>query len=130
MKLKRMLIALVPAVAIATLVLLAAMLTIARSASAQGADTPTCSTGAAVPDPANNPGLVSDCEILLAVRDTLASYATLDWSAATPITHWEGVTVEGTPQRVTKLWFDEDQLAGTIPAELGSLSNLQWLWLN
>ena len=31
-----------------------------------------CSTGSAVPDAANNPGLVSDCEALLASRDTLA----------------------------------------------------------
>ncbi|MYB49426.1 MAG: hypothetical protein F4X72_09235, partial [Dehalococcoidia bacterium] len=64
MSLRRTVIATVPAVAIATLVLLAATLTIARSASAQSADTPTCSTGAAVPDPDNNPGLVSDCEAL------------------------------------------------------------------
>ena len=71
MSLRRAVIATVPAVAMATLVLLAAIFTIVRSASAQSTDTPTCSTGAAVPDPANNRGLVSDCEALLAARDTL-----------------------------------------------------------
>ena len=36
------------------------------------AQTGDCSNGIAVPDPSNNPGLVSDCEALLAARDTLA----------------------------------------------------------
>ena len=48
-------------------------------------------------DPDNNPGLVSDCEALLASRDTLAGTVALNWSADTPIADWEGVTVEGTP---------------------------------
>ena len=56
-----------------------------------------------MPDPASNPGLVSDCEALLASRDTLAGTATLNWSADTPIADWDGITLEGTPQRVTKL---------------------------
>ena len=32
--------------------------------------TSACATGGAVPDAANNPGLVSDCAALLAARDT------------------------------------------------------------
>ena len=32
------------------------------------------------PTPHNNPGLVSDCEALLASRDTLVGTATLNWS--------------------------------------------------
>ena len=48
-----------------------------------------CATGGAVPD-ATNTGLISDCETLLAVRDTLAGDATLDWSADVPIAEWEG----------------------------------------
>ena len=44
-----------------------------------------CATGGAVADADNNPGLVSDCEALLASRDTLAGSATLNWSADTPI---------------------------------------------
>ena len=89
-----------------------------------------CATGGAVADAANNPGLVSDCEALLAARDTLAGSATLNWSADTPITEWEGVAVGGVPQRVTGLRLNNRPLSGTIPPELGSLSNLQYLWLS
>ena len=44
-----------------------------------------CSNAVVVPDPANNPGLVSDCEALLAARDTLADSGSLDWADNTPI---------------------------------------------
>ena len=81
-------------------------------------------------DAANNPGLVSDCEALLAARDTLAGSATLNWSADTPITEWEGVAVGGVPQRVTGLRLNNRPLSGTIPPELGSLSNLNSLELS
>ena len=85
-----------------------------------------CMIGSAVPDAANNPGLVSDCEALLAARDTLAGTATanLNWAAITPMSQWTGVTVAGTPQRVTRLSLFEGGLAGTIPSRLGDLSNL------
>ena len=89
-----------------------------------------CATGRAVANATNNLGLVSDCEALLAARDTLAGSATLDWSASTPIADWEGVTVGGMPRRVTGLRLNDRQLSGTIPPELGSLSNLQYLWLS
>ena len=78
-----------------------------------------CSTGRAVPNPANNPGLVSDCEALLAARDTLAGDATLNWSADTPIADWDGITLEGTPLRVTRLSLVRRGLTGQIPPELG-----------
>ena len=79
-------------------------------------------------DAANNPGLVTDCEALLAARDILAGSATLNWSASNPIGQWEGVTLAGSPLRVTELnpW----RLTGEIPAELGALANLQELRLN
>ncbi len=89
-----------------------------------------CSSGTAVPDAANNPGLVSDCEALLASRDTLAGNATLNWSADTPIADWDGITLEGTPQRVIRLSFSRRGLSGVIPAELGSLAKLQFLYLD
>ena len=78
---------------------------------------------------ANNPGLVSDCEELLAARDILRGTATLNWSASTPITHWEGIGVTGTPRRVTSVFLANKELTGTIPSELGSLSNLEILSL-
>ena len=43
-----------------------------------------CVSGGAVVD-ATNTGLVSDCGMLLAARDTLAGTASLNWSADTPI---------------------------------------------
>ena len=88
-----------------------------------------CVSGGAVFDPANNPGLVSDCATLLAARDTLAGTATLNWAANTPITQWEGVTVRGTPQRVTALYLEKRNLTGEIPPELGNLPDLNWLSL-
>ena len=47
---------------------------------------------AALTDAADNPGLVSDCNTLLAARDTLAGSATLNWSADLAIEDWDGVT--------------------------------------
>ena len=87
-----------------------------------------CTTGGAVADATNN-GLVSDCEALLAAQYTLAESRSLNWSANTPITEWDGITVGGTPQRVTALELNDWGLTGTVPTELGSLSNLEVLAL-
>ena len=89
----------------------------------------SCSDGVAVPDPSNNPGLVSDCEALLRARDTLAGTASLDWSATTPINQWDGVRLGSAPQRVVALDLSNRPLTGRIPAELGSLSKLEGLHL-
>ena len=101
------------------------------SATATGtpalATTGACVNGAAVPDAANNPGLLSDCAALLAARDTLAGSAILDWSADTPISGWERLAVSGNPMRVTKLDPEHNGMTGTIPAELGSLTALRFL---
>ena len=120
-----------PAAAFGVLALLATMLVIVHPASAQ-TDTSSCATGVAVPDAANNPGLVSDCEALLASRDTLAGSAMLNWSADVPIAEWDGVTVGGTPERVTRIDLRDKGLVGTIPAELGRLASLRVLslWQN
>ena len=67
---------------------------------------------------------MSDCEALLAARDILAGSATLDWSASTPIDQWDGVTLGGSPPRVTALSLSEKGLTGEIPVELGGLTNL------
>ena len=101
----------------------------AFASSAVLASTAACASDGAVPDPGNNPGLVSDCATLLAARDTLAGTATLNWAANTPITQWEGVTVRGTPQRVTALYLEKRNLTGEIPPELGNLPGLIWLSL-
>ena len=52
-----------------------------------------------------------------------------NWLSAEPIGEWHGVTTDGSG-RVTALDLDENELNGKMPAELGSLSNLQRLYLN
>ena len=83
----------------------------------------------AVPSAASDPGLVADCEALLAARDTLAGSGTLNWSGSTAIAAWDGVTLSGSPLRVTSLVLSDSQLTGPIPSELGSLTNLEILAL-
>ena len=86
-----------------------------------------CAGGGAVADAASNRGLVSDCEALLSARNTLEGRARLDWSESTPIEQWEGVSISGTPMRVTRLNLMDRGLSGTIPASLGRLSMLTHL---
>ena len=88
-----------------------------------------CSAGVGVPEPAENPGLVADCEILVAVRDTLAGDAMLLWGEG-PVSEWEGVTVGGSPPRVRGVDLRGLTLTGTIPPELGKLSGLRNLDLS
>ena len=88
-----------------------------------------CDGGTAVPDPGNNPGLVEDCKVLLALRDELADTGSLNWDTQLAITSWQGVGVSGAPRRVSKLELYENQLTGSLPAELGRLTQLQRLEL-
>ena len=102
-----------------------------------------CVIGGAVTDQTNT-GLVSDCEALLQAKDKLEGIGatrTLNWSADTPMANWYGVVLSGTPQRVTYLRLHgqnedaetgtvEAKLNGTIPAELGQLSELTVLYLH
>ena len=89
---------------------------------------PPC--GLAVPDQAANPGLMGDCQALLAAKDTLRGTAALNWSVDTSITGWDGVTASGAPSRVTKAELPSKSLTGTIPAELGALFKLTHLDLS
>ena len=132
------------AAAIGALALLVAMMALVHPASAEG-DAASCATGGTVPDEAST-GLVADCDALLAVQDTLAGSATLNWSVDSSIADWEGVFLEGSPLRVTGLRLARAQLIdvilplpgevssnylnGEIPPELGRLSNLQELDLS
>ena len=87
--------------------------------------TSACVTGGAVANASSNLGLVSDCETLLEARDTLVGTGTsLNWSANTPMSAWDGVTVDGTPLRVTGVALRNKGLRGTLPE---GLSNLTWL---
>ena len=85
--------------------------------------TEQCSNGIAVPNPADNAGLVADCAVLLVSKETLEG--TLNWSTDRAISDWYGVVI--TNNRVSGL--DRSDLAGEIPAELGNLTNLEHLYL-
>ncbi len=88
-----------------------------------------CSRGA-VTDPSANPGLLEDCEALLASGETLAGTATLNWAASSTISTWEGVTLNASSTRVGELELDNEGLDGSIPAALGRLSALVTLDLS
>ena len=114
-----------------------------------------CEYGTAVPEPADNRGLVEDCVALYETLEALGARQALNWSEAIPIAQWNGVTVEapaeGMPERVTKLRLHgpnagDDQgevpefyarartyrgegFTGSIPAALGELDALTVLSL-
>ena len=71
---------------------------------------PPC--GLSVPDQTANPGLMRDCMILLSLKDALRGTGALNWDTSVAIASWEGVTVAGTPKRVTKLKPENEGLTG------------------
>ncbi|MDE2904290.1 MAG: hypothetical protein OXP73_14830 [Chloroflexota bacterium] len=96
-----------------------------------------CREGYVVPDPASNPGLVADCETLMALRDALAGQTLLNWGAGTPLNQWAGIQISGEPRRVTGLkfqyaqgvhWHESHRLVfGRLAPEIGNLDQLQTL---
>ena len=62
--------------------------------------------------------------ILLDSMDALTGTATLDGSASSTISAWEGITLNTSSTRVTSLEVDDEGLDGTIPVALGGLSAL------
>ena len=112
--------------AVGTLAILIAVLEPHPVSAQSGVD----SCAGAVADAANNPELVSDCEALLDVKDLLTgSGGLLNWSASTLVTEWEGVSVSGTPERVTKLDLRKMRLRGSIPSDLSRVTALTDLYL-
>ena len=51
-----------------------------------------------------------------------------NWLSDAPLGEWHGVTTDRSGQ-VTELRLPQNQLSGPIPPELGSLANLEQLWL-
>ncbi len=98
--------------------------------------TEQCSNGTAVPNPASNAGLVSDCAALLASKDTLeGTTGNLNWSADSSIDSWDGVGISPNDivtanNHVSGLWLYYQSLNGEIPAELGNLTGLSGLRLD
>ena len=91
---------------------------------------PSCSSGIAVTNPDANAELVADCEALLGLRDTIRGTGKLNWTAGKPMSEWMGVTVSGTPQRVTSLNLANLSLNGKVSGLLGELTGLTELRLN
>ena len=97
--------------------------------------TSQCSNGIAVLDPQNNPALIEDCAAMLALKDVLTADPPLNWSADTSIEEWSSVAIKSTldggyfRNKVVGLEF-YDRLTGSMPPELGNLSNLQVLYLS
>ena len=83
-----------------------------------------CATRGAVADTSNT-GLVADCEALLAGRNALEDGgSSLNWTERTRIETWDGITLSGTPRRVTEINLSRTGLAGSIPADLGDVDRL------
>ena len=85
------------------------------------------------PDTAEDGGSVaSDRAALVALYNATggASWSTsTNWLSDRPLDEWHGVTTNSVG-RVTLLLLSDNELTGPIPAELGDLSNLEWLWLS
>ena len=95
-------------------------------------DIAACSDGRLVPDAGKNPGLVSDCETLMRIRDTLAGTGVLlGWSADRPMETWDEITIRGDPPRVQVLGnaLGGPKFKGSIPAEIANLTELDGLGL-
>ena len=73
---------------------------------------------------ADNPGLASDCDILLTARETLGAEHALNWDESTPMNSWYGVKLGGKPLRVQGLYLMRLGMHGKIPPELGALDQL------
>ncbi len=113
--------------------------------------TEPCSAGFVVPEPEANLGLVQDCETLSGMRHMLViragdsayqSHRALNWSARTPITEWERLTIALPGEdsslsnelrsglRATELDLSDAIFRGAIPPEIGYLSALESLDLS
>ena len=93
-----------------------------------------CFDKPAVPNPFENAELVGDCNALLNARLRLegaldADTERLNWSLATPMEQWEGITISGSPRRVISLALLSRGLTGRLPSQLGELDELSSLHL-
>ena len=100
----------------------------ARLAVTEGDDDVCARTTAVGGSTVVSGGLVDDCGILLAARDTLRGSASLNWSTSRVISLWTGITV--TSGRVTDIRLQRRNLTGRIPSTLGGLDKLARLALD
>ncbi len=121
----------------------------APGAGAQSAATPTTAATPVTTLPSNPPTctattlggtrtanaqLATDCDTLLAIETTLAGTDGLNWSPTLALASWEGITVGGTPKRVTAIRIHggkrTSKLNGALATQLGNLTGLRRLDLN
>ncbi len=62
--------------------------------------------------------LAADCTTLLGLKDGLRGTAVLNWARDVAMDDWNGLTVAGTPARVTWLSLWGQGLTGTLPPTL------------
>ena len=92
-----------------------------------------CSNGVVVDDPENNPGLVAECRVLLGVANLFvqrdAGSPLTEWGLGSQerIDDWSRVTVQS--GELVHLNLSGLRLTGSIPPELGQLTNLELLEL-
>ena len=84
---------------------------------------PPC--GLAVPNQADNPGLMRDCITLLAAKDTLRGTATLDWTVTSTISTWEGIGLNATSTRASPYWISTTRIS-TAPSRPLSAASPGW----
>ena len=107
-----------------------------RTASTPGSgDAPTATvapaTATATAPPAASGSAETDREALVALYNATGGenwITSYNWLSDAPLDEWEGVRTND-DGRVTSLYLDHNDLSGEIPAELGSLSNLEALEL-
>ena len=77
-------------------------------------------------------GLLRDCRLLLAIRNTLAGdrpEALWTWNFNVPLGRWKGVSIAGQRPRIVGIDLPGADLTGQIPPELGALDQLATLSL-
>ena len=136
---------LVVAAAVAMLAMQQTALAVNEPATPVAAD--ACDDGVIVEDAANNAELVADCRVLAGLKETLEGtsnvHRRLKWSDTKSLSEWEGITVGGSPKRVTSIILDSSggtpmaprALNGRLPAAIGELEglvtiNLRSNWLS
>ena len=91
---------------------------------------PSTPSPVATPTPTSPPtpmpaeSLTDDRLVLLEMRDALAGTGALNWDNHLPVGNWDGVTIAGSPPRITALDLTDRRLSGAIPPTLGRLAAL------
>ena len=88
-----------------------------------------CLNGRAVPVMDRDLKLLHDCATLLDAKHALSAEPPLNWSADLPMEEWEGITLGGSPPRVTEVQLVERGLSGEVLGDFDNLADIQRLIL-